>query len=678
MPLQHARFRSALVLLLLFSTSLLAGISQAPPVVVQGLGRGTVTLSGPWQFHLGDDPAWSAPTFNDSTWPEIHVDRVPGDQGYPTYQGYAWYRRAIDFRSAPAETTVLYLPPEDGIYQTFWNGRLIGESPHLPGTPFRSNAAAQAIPLVNPGAGVLAIRFWAPPFDSSSRDDSRGMIAAPVAGNPEEIAGLQSETVAASSKASKLNVAEFWIYLEVVVFGLIAWLRNRNQPALLWITLFLTGAAADILLDPDTFPALHPTPPDVIWPMKSLQDAALWFLLLYLFALDKRPVLLLWTRILAVLAITASALDNFLFNLQWSSLHVHPFQVLDAVLTFLFSAPELFPFYLIYLSRKQRLDRSRVAVAYSVLLLDLFDVIQHTADQGRRFTHATLGNVMSTPLLHISGAPVDARASLSILLVLALAYALYRQSADDRDRQRLVLQEFKSAQELQRVLVPDKLPPVPGFALTSAYQPAQQVGGDFFQVIPTPDNSTLILLGDVSGKGLKAAMTVALIVGAVRTLAETSTDPAVLLAGLNRRLYGRLQFGFATCLVLHLQPDGNCSFANAGHLLPFLNATELDLPPALPLGLDPDADYQLTSLHLDINAQLTLYTDGLLEARNHATGELFGFDRVRDLLSVCPSAAQAVGAAIEFGQDDDITVLTLTRLATGITSTATLSAPALA
>jgi serine phosphatase RsbU (regulator of sigma subunit) len=94
-------------------------------------------------------------------------------------------------------------------------------------------------------------------------------------------------------------------------------------------------------------------------------------------------------------------------------------------------------------------------------------------------------------------------------------------------------------------------------------------------------------LGDVSGKGLKAAMNVALIVGTLRTLAEFDSNPAVVLTGLNRRLVGRLQGGFATSVVLRLGPSGNCTLANAGYLPPFLNTGELTMEPSLPLGIVP-------------------------------------------------------------------------------------------
>ena len=257
-----------------------------------------------------------------------------------------------------------------------------------------------------------------------------------------------------------------------------------------------------------------------------------------------------------------------------------------------------------------------------------------------------------------------------------MIYAVWKFYSEQRKHHTSLEQEFKSAQELQRILIPEELPPLSGFAITSAYRPAQKVGGDFFQVIPNPDGSALVVVGDVSGKGLTAAMTVSMIVGAIRTLADTVKEPEQMLAGLNRRLVGRLHHGFATCLVLRLDTQGNCVIANAGHLSPFLNERELELPGALPLGLIADTTYGQTKVPLEIGDRMTLYTDGLLEARNTA-GELFGFDRVCKLIAGSPDAHEATQAAVDFGQDDDVTVLTLMRLAGGVRSTTTLHAPTL-
>jgi serine phosphatase RsbU (regulator of sigma subunit) len=138
-----------------------------------------------------------------------------------------------------------------------------------------------------------------------------------------------------------------------------------------------------------------------------------------------------------------------------------------------------------------------------------------------------------------------------------------------------------------------------------------------------------------------------------------------------------MQGGFATGVVLRMDPDGQVIFANAGHLPPYLNGRELMLDPSLPLGLVGQMHYGETAVRMEPGDQLSLYTDGLLEAKNE-NGELFGFERMNALFATRPSAEDATQAAIGFGQDDDITVLTLTRLSAGEESKTELLAPGLA
>ena len=267
-------------------------------------------------------------------------------------------------------------------------------------------------------------------------------------------------------------------------------------------------------------------------------------------------------------------------------------------------------------------------------------------------------------------------------MIVSLIYAVYRYYSEAGRRRTALEQELQSVRELQRVLIPETPPSVPGFTLTGAYRPAQEVGGDFFQIIPIETaqqggskpgaGSTLIVLGDVSGKGLKAAMAVAVILGAIRALAPFFTDPALLLGELNQSLQGRLQGAFATCIILRVDHNGHCLLATAGHPSPFLNDQELTLPGALPLALSSLATYEDTTVGLQVNDRLALYTDGLLEARNPA-GELFSFDRLQQLFRTNPTAEQATEAAVLFGQDDDITVLTLTRRPSGYREPRSLS-----
>ena len=108
-------------------------------------------------------------------------------------------------------------------------------------------------------------------------------------------------------------------------------------------------------------------------------------------------------------------------------------------------------------------------------------------------------------------------------------------------------------------------------------------------------------------------MTVSLLIGALRSIVETTSSPAEVLAGLNRRLLGR-GFGFTTCIALRISPSGTLILANAGHLAPYLNGQELPLSPAFPLGLDANADYAEQTFQLVHKDRLTLLTDGVPEA----------------------------------------------------------------
>jgi serine phosphatase RsbU (regulator of sigma subunit) len=132
--------------------------------------------------------------------------------------------------------------------------------------------------------------------------------------------------------------------------------------------------------------------------------------------------------------------------------------------------------------------------------------------------------------------------------------------------------------------------------------------------------------------------------------------PAKILASLNRVLSGG--DSFTTCQAVWFSPDGELTLANAGHLPPYINGKEIEIPGSLPLGVLPDPHYEEVHLRLNSGDRLLLLSDGVAEARN-AAGELFGFDRVRNLSN--QSAFYIAEAAKTFGQQDDITILTIRR-----------------
>jgi serine phosphatase RsbU (regulator of sigma subunit) len=238
-----------------------------------------------------------------------------------------------------------------------------------------------------------------------------------------------------------------------------------------------------------------------------------------------------------------------------------------------------------------------------------------------------------------------------VVVVLVLRFVRSRE-----DEERLA-SELAAARAVQHVLIPDEIPAVPGYQLECVYRPAGEVGGDFFQILPM-DGGALVAIGDVSGKGMPAAMTVSLLVGTLRAMAQSTTRPSELLGSLNQLLMGRTSGGFVTCLVLRVNRNGAVSAANAGHIAPYLNGKEVALENGLPLGMDGSTQYTECSLQLNHAEELTLITDGVVEARN-CHGELFGFDRTAGLTA--RSAEDIASAAQAFGQTDDITVLRLRR-----------------
>jgi hypothetical protein len=247
-----------------------------------------------------------------------------------------------------------------------------------------------------------------------------------------------------------------------------------------------------------------------------------------------------------------------------------------------------------------------------------------------------------------------------IVMGTAILIIFVRDLIRDRNEKQRLAAELAASRAVQQVMVPEKAPAIPGFDLQAVYKPHGEVGGDFFQILALPEGGVLIAVGDVSGKGMPAAMMVSLLVGALHALIETTTRPGQLLAGINRCIQARSNGGFTTCIVVHAEAGGKLTMASAGHPAPYLAGSELTLKNGLPLGLAADSTYPESTFHLNARQQLTLLTDGVVEAREKGGG-LFGFARAAALST--QSAETIAQAAVAFGQDDDITVLTLMRSA---------------
>ncbi|HET9088150.1 MAG TPA: PP2C family protein-serine/threonine phosphatase, partial [Acidobacteriaceae bacterium] len=448
----------------------------------------------------------------------------------------------------------------------------------------------------------------------------------------------------------------------VLVAGLLAlllFLRERNQWLFLWMAIYLLaeGLLSFRVLDVIRY-GLHFTAVQLYLQfVGAFQDISLWLLLLTLFGFSRERR---WTVTLATLYLTAQVVDiTVLSNWQHAGLGM---QWTDAITTAIYTLTPLYILFIVGVGLARRKQMELWPVAIAAFLYGLWNSVYQISAQGRRFTHSTLAVHLAAWGIHVGSYTFSATFLLDTLLFVVLLVTVTRQQFLERRRQAQVEMEIKSAREVQQVLVPEDVPAIPGYSIASIYKPATELGGDFYQVIPLPDSGALVALGDVSGKGLKAAMVVSLIVGTLRTLVDYTQEPAEILRGLNRRLIGRTSGGFATCVVLRTEANGDAVLANAGHLAPYRDGQELPVGGSLPLGIVPDAEYDDLAFHLQENETIMFYTDGIVEARN-SQGQLFGFDRVRELSGADSSAVQIVDAASAFGQEDDITVLTLTRLA---------------
>jgi hypothetical protein len=639
---------------------------------------GLTTLDAKWPFHLGDDLRWASPSFDDSGWEKLSADKPWGAQGHANVDGYGWYRWHLNLAPGQAEPEQLaiLLPMVEDSYEVYWNGRLVGRYGKLPPHPEWSyDLFPHTFGLGPAESGVIAVRVWKAPFGSFDTGEQGGFYRPPEVGSPAAIDAAMAKLDYGWMRSQQFHFGLNCLYALVAIFGLLMWLRDRSQWLSFWMGCFAAARPLATLLLGLKLPLTEVVAMGWNQPVYVLGDISLWFVLLWLLDLRDDKRLYRLARILAIVEFAEGIIDGFL-NIGFTFSNPFPWQVMDLALMPVVMVLELFPVYLIAVAlyRRQKLDAARWAVALLAFVSQTVFVVSVGLQQGSRFTHWTLGQTISAPMFRVLGNGVNARDLTGALLLVALVYAVHRYTAENQKQQTMLEQEMRNARAVQQVLVPETIPLVSGFTIQSVYKPAGEVGGDFFQILPLRGGGVLTVIGDVSGKGMPAAMTVSLLVGTVRTLAHYTQSPGEMLTAMNYRMLGRSQGGFTTCLIIRADADGRLTVANAGHLAPYKNGQELVLESGLPLGLDANAVYKETAFVLEENERLTLVTDGVVEARDR-TGELFGFDRAAALSK--EPAEQIALAAERFGQDDDITILTLTRLALGQEPTAQYTAPIL-
>jgi phosphoserine phosphatase RsbU/P len=207
--------------------------------------------------------------------------------------------------------------------------------------------------------------------------------------------------------------------------------------------------------------------------------------------------------------------------------------------------------------------------------------------------------------------------------------------------------DLQFAQTVQQSFLPQVVPDVPGFTFAAEYTAAQEVGGDFYDFIEFPDNRLGIVIGDVAGKGVAAALYMAKLMSDFRFIALTEHIPTRVLTRVNNLLVQRSRRGIFVTLVYVLIElrDNFMTIINAGHLPPLFREGKtgevqmLDNQTAPPLGIMPDMLYQATCREFHAGDIVLLYTDGIMEARNNEKQE-FGLDRLQSLLRAGSSDAE--------------------------------------
>jgi len=249
---------------------------------------------------------------------------------------------------------------------------------------------------------------------------------------------------------------------------------------------------------------------------------------------------------------------------------------------------------------------------------------------------------------------------------------LERLEEEMRERQR-VEHELGVARRIQHALLPKDLPELDGWEIARHYQPAREVGGDFYDFLRLEDGRVGLVIGDCSGKGIAAALVMANTQSVLRAVAQREgTTPGRVLEEANEVLYAYIPpIMFITCLYAILDPEsGGLVYANAGHDLPYLHrnseAEELRAR-GMPLGLMPGMSYEEKETVLNVGVAALFYSDGLVEAHD-PKGEMFGFPRLRAFVAEHGEERSLEEALLEelysfvgegWEQEDDITLLTL-------------------
>ena len=628
--------------------------ANAPAVAPVAGIHAVLRLDGPWRFQAGDDLRWADPAFDDSNWQPATLDKPLTEQGFDSYSGYGWYRlkvkpeqlSAITSLSPNTPLVLLTTPNSVGQLTVYLNGSEVGHTRGMTGSPTMFQSGPLSLPVSGSGPMVLAIRTWA----GSDVQINRGLLETVEVGASQDIAGKVA--IATNRQWDENAIAAMvvgFLFFGVALLAAALYLTQRRHSEYLWLALLClsvaSAGAADATYGLGQI-SLTVYRIFTLFMGRIFMAVTLEFVLRFTGAQWRKTVRGVQIAVLVLPVVYLLGLEQTYAVLSVSAEVV--FCALVCVLLF----------------RAWRRGRGEAGV---MLLPFFLAATADSADTVLDFLSSRhwIPQEFSSHRFHFG--PIEygtGTVAYTVFLGSLIAVILYRFVKVSEEEQRSSA-EIAAARSVQALLIPTQLPSNRNFVLESAYLPVQGVGGDFFQVLPVKDDSLLIVVGDVSGKGLQAAMNSSTLVGALRN--ELSHDPATVLEHLNHVLIGAVSSPgavpdlnaapcFATCLCARIFPNGTLIVANAGHLSPYCDGRELELEPNLPLGVIAGTHYEQKTFKLDRGDRLVFLSDGVVEAMN-AHGELFGFERTKQVSN--ESARYIAQTAKRFGQTDDITVVSL-------------------
>jgi len=449
-------YRTAAIVLLIFAahtvhaTQASAKSAATAPLVIEGLGKGTITLDGPWQFHPGDDPAWASPTFDSSDWEQLSADRPWGKQGHARLIGMAWYRCSIALNSAykgapgvAPEFALLVTSIHDS-YEVYWNGSLIGRNGKLPPHPVSYiSQPMQSFELGQVQRGVLAVRVWKAPLLSDDSGQRGGFDAAPLIGSPEAIATANAANEFQWLRSRQLQFGANLLCAAIAFLSFLLWVRAPSRWVLFWTAGFAIVQPAILLLMNAHLGWPYPLAMGVAEPLSAMQNVSLWFLLLWLLSLHANRAICRIARILACIYIVIETLDGGLIalsgNPHWTALA----QVSDAVLTSFSILFESLPLVLVgyALFQRKQFNSARWLVTVLAFLNQLMLFFSSTIKQGRQFTGWSIADKIDSSLFFIGGNEISLGTIAGALLFAAIIYAVYNSVREDQLRQVALEQE---------------------------------------------------------------------------------------------------------------------------------------------------------------------------------------------------------------------------------------------